>query len=449
MFADEGAVVGGWKFIFQRGRRMRPAVRFGSGVASGRSSVYILVMFFSLKIALHSLAAHKLRTVLAMLGVFLGALALTGVQHVSEAMLKKTEIEMEKFGPNLLVALTGEVRFRRGSVRISGGQRTFRLSDAKALMQNLPFVQNGVPFSMAQLPIRSGSTKVPCNVVATWPDYTKVRNFKPQYGRFFDAEEEKDRAMVVVLGKKIAERLFGSEQEALGKRVFIYRAGFKVIGVMEPKGRDPSGDDLDEQVFMPLSTYMRRASNTYWIGGAFMQMAPGTGIQYAKDAASALLRERHGIRPGKEDDFSVFTAKELAKMQKQALDLVSTLGLISSSVSFAVGGLGILSIMILLVRSRRIEIGVRRALGAKRRHIVNQFLLEAGLMSAVGGAAGVLLSVVLTGLVAVFASFPFVFNPLLVVGALAGSALIGVLAGAYPAWQAAQVGILDVLRSKE
>ena len=406
-------------------------------------------MFLSLKIALHSLAAHKLRTVLAMLGVFLGALALTGVQHVSQAMLKKTEIEMEKFGPNLLVAIAGEIRFRRGSVRVAGGQRTFKVADARALLDNLPFVVNGVPFSMASLPIRSGATKVPCNVVATWPEYPEVRNFKPQSGRFFDAEDEESRAMVVVLGKKIADRLFGSGQDALGKRVFIYRAGFTVIGIMEAKGRDPSGDDQDEQVFMPLSTFMRRASNTSWIGGVFLQLAPGTDVDYAKEGVSVLLRERHKIQPGAEDDFSVFTARELAAMQQQALKLVSTLGLISSSVSFAVGGLGILSIMILLVRARRVEIGVRRALGAKRRHIVNQFLLEAGLMSATGGAAGVALSIGLTAAVSMGASFPFVFDPLLVTGALAGSALIGVLAGAYPAWQAAQIGILDVLRSKE
>jgi putative ABC transport system permease protein len=406
-------------------------------------------MFFSLKIALHSLASHKLRTALAMLGVFLGALALTGVQHVSQAMLKKTQMEVDKFGPNLLVAIASDIRFRRGSVRIAGGHRTFKISDAEALIYSLPFVLDGVPFTHAQLPVRYGATKIPSNVVATWPGFTRVRNFSPQYGRFFTAEENEDRAMVVVLGRKIAERLFGSARAALGKRVYVYRAGLKVIGVMEPKGRDPSGDDQDEQVFLPLNTYMRRASNTHWISGAFLQMGPGTTTEYAKESAASLLRKRHGIRPGEDDDFSVFTARELAKMQEQALELVSTLGLISSSVSFAVGGLGILSIMVLLVRARRIEIGVRRALGAKRRHIINQFLLEAGLMSAAGGAAGVVVSVGLMAVVAVAASFPFVFDPVLVVGALAGSAFIGVAAGAYPAWQAAQVAILDVLRSKE
>lgn len=404
-------------------------------------------MLFSFRIALASLRAHKLRAVLAMLGVFLGALALTGVQHVSQAMVRKAEIEVEKLGPGLFVARSGQARFRRGGeVGFSGAARTFTVADARALMAGVPSVLAGAPFMERTITLRAGNLAVPAQLVATTPDYTRVRSFAPDMGRFFTERELDERAMVLVLGRKVAERLFGSAPAALGRQVHYFRAAFRVIGVMEAKGRDLGGNDQDEQAFMPLSTYMRRAANQDWISGVYLQLATGADVELAKSAAQAILRERHGLGSGKADDFSLLTARETMRLQEQALELVRTLGLISSSVSFAVGGLGILSIMILLVRQRRVEIGIRRALGARRRDIIRQFLLEAGLMSGAGGAAGVLAALALVTAVYSLGGFPFVYDPALVLGSLAGSVLLGLAAGAYPAWQAAAIEILDVLR---
>jgi len=406
-------------------------------------------MYLFLKVALASLKAHKLRTILAMLGVFLGALALTGVQHVSMAMVRQAEMEVEKFGPNLLVAQAGQIRFSRGgSIRQNFAAKTFTPADARALTSQLPNIVAHAPFISAQMPVRAGSRTVPSRLTATWPSFQQVRAFYPAVGRFFTWEEEENRDMVVVLGQKIAQRLFDRPEDAVGSQVFFYRAAFRVVGVMEEKGRDLAGDDQDEMVLMPLSTYMRRAANQDWISGVYMQLASGTDGEKLKDMAARILRERHNIPPGGRDDFAVITAKETIKLQKQALDLVFTLGVISSSISFAVGGLGILSIMVLLVRARRLEIGVRRALGAKRRDIVRQFLVESALMSAAGGTAGVAASLLLTGGLAVAGVFPFVLDAGLVAGALAGSALVGVIAGAYPAAQAAGINILTVLREQ-
>lgn len=406
-------------------------------------------MLLSIKIALASLAAHKLRAVLAMLGVFLGALALTGVQHVSQAMVRKAEIETEKLGPNLFVAQSGQLRFRRsGTAGFSGSSRTFTLADAETIMGQLPGVLRGAPFVAKQMAVRAAEKTVQCQVVATWPDYVAVRSFAPALGRFFSAKELEARDKVVILGQAIAERLFGSPAAAMGGQVFFFRAGFRVIGVMEPKGRDLSGTNQDEQVFMPLSTYMRRAANQDWITGVYMELAPGTDAEALKTSATTILRQRHRLGRNEKDDFSLLTARDTMELQRQALELVGVLGLLSSSVSFAVGGLGILSIMILLVRARRLEIGVRRALGARRLDIIRQFLFESAFMSAVGGGLGVAASLALTSVVYVLGDFPFIFDPVLVAGSLAGSALIGVAAGAYPAWQAAQVAILDVLRSQ-
>ncbi|MGE4298346.1 MAG: ABC transporter permease [Desulfovibrionaceae bacterium] len=406
-------------------------------------------MFLSARIALASLKAHKLRTLLAMLGVFLGALALTGVQHLSEAMLRKAEMETERLGPNLFMARAGMLRMsRNGAARVRGHPRTFSLGDARALVEGLPQAVAGAPFVDTTMPVRHGGTTVTARLVATTPVYTGVRSFHPQFGRFFSDAEVTGRAKVCVLGRTIAERLFGDPAAAVGRTVRFFRAQCLVIGVMEAKGADIAGTDQDEQVFVPITTYQRRFANQTWISGVYIQLADLNAAETAKATATDILRQRHGIRAGKKDDFGIITARDAMRVQKQALDLVGTLGLIASSLSFAVGGLGILSIMILLVRARRLEIGVRRATGARRPDIVRQFLLESGAMSMAGGLAGVGAALGLLVPVCALGGFPYVFDPALVGGALAGSALLGLAAGAYPAWQASRLEVLDVLRGE-
>ncbi|GAB7078581.1 ABC transporter permease [Megalodesulfovibrio paquesii] len=403
-------------------------------------------MWLSLKIALASLAVHKLRTVLAMLGVFLGALALTGVQHVSQAMVRQAELETEKLGPNLFAALSGQVRFRRSGVSAGAMSHTFSINDAVTLQGSLPGVLGGSPFAQKSRLLRYESVQVSATLVGVWPSYGRVRSLEMAEGRFISQQDEDDRAMVCILGWTTAKQLFEVPARALGNTVRLYRGTLQVVGVAAPKGADLTGSNQDEQVFVPLSTFMRRLSNQDWINGVYLELAPEADKAALKDAAAEMLRTRHRIGPGQRDDFSVLTADDTIRLQRQALDLVGTLGLISSSISFSVGGLGILSIMILLVRSRRLEIGVRRATGARRRDIVRQFLLESGLMAGTGGLFGVAGAMAIMLAAARFGNLPFVADPLLMAGALLGSMLLGLAAGAYPAWQASRLQILDVLK---
>jgi putative ABC transport system permease protein len=406
-------------------------------------------LFLSFKIAWSSLKAHRLRTALAVVGVFLGAFALSGVQHVSEAMYRKAELETAKLGTNLFVARSGSVRFRRsGSAAISEEAKTFTLRDAQTLIDALPQAVQGAPFATEVMPIRSGHIKIPSQLVATWPPYRQVRSYNPAWGRFLSWEDEAHRARVCVLGHKIAERLFVDPRAALGERVYFFRAPVRVVGVMEPKGADIVGSDQDEQVFVPLSTFLRRFSNRDWITGVYLQLSDNRSYPAAKDAARRILRVRHHLGQGEEDDFSLLSAQDTIRLQRQALDLVQTLGLISSGVSFAVGGLGILSLMVLLVRSRRLEIGVRRAVGARRRDILRQFILEAGMMAGAGGLLGVVSAGGLVFLVYRLGKMPVTYEPLFIFGPLLGSALLGLAAGAYPAWEATQVDVLEVLKNE-
>jgi putative ABC transport system permease protein len=406
-------------------------------------------MFFSLKIALSSLHAHRLRSILAMVGVFLGALALSGVQHVSRSMLLKAEQETAKLGTNLFMVRSGQLSFRpSGTSRVRDLARNFTRQDAQALLAGVPAARAGVPFVLAASPIRAGDLQINCQLVATLPNYATVRNVQADIGRFLSAADEAGRAKVCVLGASIARRLFGDGEAALGQQVMFHRAGLRVIGVMEPKGADIAGTDQDEQVFVPLTTYLRRLANQDWISGVYLQLADPQAIEGARQAAATILRRRHHIDAGEDDDFTLLSAQDTMQVQRDALALVQTLGLLSSSISFAVGGLGILSIMVLLVRTRRLEIGVRRAVGAKRRDIVRQFMFEAGLMAGIGGGLGVLSSLLLVLVVCRIGAMPLAYDPLLIGSSLLGSLLLGLAAGAYPAWQAAHVEILQVLRNE-
>jgi putative ABC transport system permease protein len=402
----------------------------------------------NLRIAMSSLSAHKVRAILAMLGVFLGALAFTGVQHVSKIMVRQAEMETEKLGPNLYSVMAGQIRFRRsGGVRVSGSVMNFTLADAKAVIEGVPSVLEGAPFVLRTMQVRGNGNAVNAKVMATWPNYQGIRNFHPASGRFFNWSEVENRAMVCVLGQKIAERLFGSSEKAVGQRVYLYRANFRVLGVMETKGRDVSGDDQDEFMFLPVTTFMRRASNQRWISGVFLRLSKDAGLEAVGESARAILRQRHKIEDGQAEDFSTFSPKDAIKLQRQALALMTTLGAITSSISFAVGGLGILSIMILVVRARRVEIGIRRAVGGRRRDIVRQFLFESGLMAGIGGACGVAMTVIVVTIGCSVAGLPVIIEPGSLVLTLIGTGVLGIAAGAYPAWQAANIEILDVLKS--
>lgn len=402
-------------------------------------------MLLDLKIAVSSLAAHKLRALLAMLGVFLGALSFNGVQHVSEAMHRAAEAEAEKLGPGLFAAVAGQVRFTRdGGARSQSVQRTFTVQDARALAAGVPGAIAMSPFLVGAMPARTGSVTVTTQMVGVWPEYSQIRSFQAAHGRFITQGDVDAMERVVVLGNAIAQRLFGGAEQALGREVQVFRARFRVVGVMEPKGRDITGTDQDEQTFLPLSTYMRRAANQTWITGAYLRLADGADVELAKDAASRILRQRHHLE-GKKDDFSVLTPADAMQLKREALDLVQTLGAITSVISFAVGAMGILSIMVLMVQARRMEIGIRRAVGGSRRQIIRQFLLEAGMMAGTGGLLGVAASVALVQVVCAVAGFPYVFEPLFSLGTLAGSVLLGLAAGAYPARQAAGIEILGVL----
>jgi putative ABC transport system permease protein len=385
-------------------------------------------MHFSLRIAQASLATHKLRAALAMLGVFLGALALTGVQHMSLAMVRKAEAEVEKLGPNLFMARAGQLRFRRAGVGIGADPHTFTRLDAEALAAGMPAVLAAAPFTSRTMPVRKGDSTVMCQLVGTIPAYQQVRSFRPELGRFFTEQESAEAAKVCVLGRSIAERLFRRPEAAPGQEVYMYRAALRVVGVMEVKGADIAGTDQDEQVFVPLATAMRRLGNQDWISGTYLQLAPGADPQGPGPRPWPFSGPAH-IAPGARTTSLCSTPRTHQAPNQPCTG--GLLGLISSTVSFAVGAWASSPSMVLLVREPP-EIGVRGPWAPAARHHAPVRVRGLPALGR-GGLAGVGASLVLVSAVYVVGGFPPGVHPLVITGALAGSATLACRSALYPA----------------
>lgn len=425
------------------------------------------------------LMRHKLRTALATLGVFMGAMLLTCILHVLESVHLKLKNEAEGLGANLVTVAAGPVDFVRlvneaeetsESSEAAPGENQTSISetaktterqsasspppkaatlteaDITALVEGLPQVVQGVPFILASGQAGSGLRRSSCQMLGTTTAFPELRRFRPKHGRFFSNDEVLEGARVCLLGNSLAKWLFSSPEAALGETVRVEKSRLHVIGVMEEKGMDPSGLRMDELLILPIASYIRSTGRQEHISGAWLALRDRNDLESLKNSIDTLLRERHRLPPGK-NDFSLTMGDQVDELVGNALRLVRTLGIIGSGLSFAIGTLGILSIMTLLVRSRRLEIGIRRVAGATRRQILLQFMGEAAFMSAAGGFLGVCSALAFCLLLTASGALPPHFSLPISLGVFALSTCCGILAGTYPAWKAARTNVLQALRA--
>ncbi len=436
------------------------------------------------------LRQNRLRAVLAALGVFLGAMLLTSILHVLESVNLMLEQEARRLGSHVVTITAAPISFVRqntpgsrtleqsddasagGSVsetaqaaakadaleelleddsddwRTAAPPRaaTLTLRDIEALAGAIPALSDAVPYILASGQASNGTLLSNCQLLGTTTSFPDLRHFHPARGRFFTAAEAGIQERVCVLGKSLAERLFPG-QDPLGRTVTVDKTRLAVIGVMEEKGMDPSGLRLDEFLIMPVQTCARRISGQDHISGAWLGVRSRDNLQQLETDIDAVLGPRHHL-PSGDRDYTLAFAEQVDELVTNALALIRTLGIIGSGLSFAIGTLGILSIMTLLVRSRRLEIGMRRVVGATRRKIMLQFIAEAALMSATGGALGVGFALLVCGLIAAGGILPGYFSAGIACGVLLLSVGCGILAGAHPAWQAAKTDVLQALRAE-
>ncbi|NPA53740.1 MAG: FtsX-like permease family protein [Aquificae bacterium] len=399
----------------------------------------------NLKVIFRIMKEHKIRSILSILGVAFGTFALIVMVSISFSMKEKSRLEAEKLGKNIIIVKSGLVRVFRKRQRTISSATTLKIRDAILIKQQIPYVKKVLPSFTITYPVRRKGTTIKTTIIGTTTDYPEVRSINVKEGRFFTQEEAKKAEKVAVLGAKVPEKLFKGENP-IGKFILVFRVPVKVIGVMEEKGTDISGTDQDLLIYTPLKTAMRRLANVDYINTIFIQVDKKEHIPLVKREIRNLLRKLHKLKSTDKDDFTVLTPDDLLRMQSQAIRIFTILGLVSAAVSFAIGGIGILSVMILIVNERITEIGIRRAVGAKKRDILFQFMFESGFVSIVGGFVGLFLGLGLLTLIYHISDLPKVYPENFFLFALFVSITTGFLAGVYPAFKASSIKPIEALR---
>lgn len=386
---------------------------------------------FYLRIALQNLVVHKARMTLALLGILFAVMSLVAFGNISNGMKKKIEDEIGKFGKNLVIVRAGLVFAAGRSTRQFTESRTLKLRDAQLIKESLPGVSEVVPYFDVSYAARYKDNTLTVTIAGVPNKIFDIRSIDLASGRFFTGEEEQKAEKKAVIGFKVYENFFPAE-DPIGKNILIFRVPTEVIGVMQEKGTDFAGQDQDLQVYVPLNAFMRRYSNVDYIKGIYVKVEDGYPLAGMKTSLRGFIRKIHNTKPEQKDDFSIFTMDDILRTQEEGIRLVSVLTIIASTVSFLIGGLGIFAIMLLSISERKMEIGVRRVVGSRKRDIIIQFLSESVIVALIGGTGGIIAGFIVTIFVDLIGGFPIVVSmntPL----ALIISMVIGVLAGIYPA----------------
>jgi len=404
----------------------------------------IYTVKFYLRIALQNLVIHKGRMALALLGILFAVMSLVAFGNISNGMKKKIDNEISKFGKNLIILRAGLVFASRSGTRQFAESKTLKLRDVNRIKESLPGIVEAVPFFDITYPARYEDKTLTVSIVGTTDAVFKIRNVGLIMGKYFSKEEDLKADKKAVVGYKVFDNLFQRE-DPIGKYILVYRVPTEIIGVIDEKGTDFAGQDQDLQVYIPLNTFMRRYSNVDYIKGAYLQVQDGVSLTQMKQKLRSFVRKIHNMKDEQKDDFSIFTMEDIVRTQEEGIRLVSILTVIASIVSFLIGGLGIFAIMLLSISERKLEIGIRRVVGSKKRDIIFQFLAESVIVALMGGMFGICVGFVITIIVDYFGGFPLSLHPESIVISLVISVVIGILAGIYPAIQGTKYEPVNVL----
>jgi putative ABC transport system permease protein len=399
------------------------------------------------RIALKAVTAHKLRALLAVLGIVVGVAAVIVMLAVGEGAKRDVLGKIQGLGTNILIVSAGQLKNVAGRPQLVGNVTTLDLRDAKGIIEECPAVARIAPIQSRKLAVKYGTGTANTSIVGTSADFPTVREFRTIVGRFFDADEVQGTQRVAVVGQTVLTNL-GVGQSLVGETLRINNVPFEVIGILEPKGVNYAGIDEDDQIFIPISTALRRLFNLTYLSSLYIQAWHERAMDVAAGEVLALLRERHRIKAGQPDDFILQTQAEILEAAQETSETFSLLLASIAGVSLFVGGIGILAMMVISVRERTQEIGVRRAVGARRRDILLQFILEATSLSLAGGLIGSLLGIVGGLLVSRLTGWPTAISPLAILLAFGVSAVVGIFFGAYPARRAARLDPIVALRAE-
>jgi putative ABC transport system permease protein len=399
------------------------------------------------RVSVRALVRHKTRTLLTTLGIVIGVAAVIAMVAIGDGARVKLSESFNNMGTNLLILRSGSTH-QSGQHGGYGSLPTITLDDVRAIRE-LSKVRRVSPRPEMSLQLQSAEANWKTDVGGVIPEFFEIRYWPIRTGRNISQSDVDNGTKVIVLGLTVAEKLFGPNADPLGQPVRIGNVPFVVVGLLEHKGQSPGGYDLDDNSYIPFSTYMEKVQGglrNYATGQTYVSATTPEDAALAEEQVTELLRDRHHIAPGAEDDFQVRNMVEVAEAEAEGARTMGNLLAAVAAVSLLIAGIGIMNIMLVSVTERTREIGLRMAVGARPRDLLLQFLGESLVLSMLGGLLGVGLGVAGSDGMSRWLGWPLLLRSDAIVIAVGVSAIVGVVFGLYPAWRAAALDPIDALR---
>ena len=408
--------------------------------------------FEPLSSALIGVVTHKLRSFLTTLGIVIGVAAVIALMSIGRGVEADIISRIETLGSDLIFVSPGVTTGFGGVRGATGSATTLTLEDAAAISEQVPYVTAVAPSYSTSLQLVVGKQNMRAQVTGTTPEYMQVYNLNTTSGFFFSEYDYQRGAKVAVIGANVKETLFEGI-DPVGQQIRMEKNIVRVIGVLESKGASPMGSS-DDAVLIPLTALQqmvaqpRTSQGESVVSSIALTVSDGEQASYVVDEITTLLRTRHRLGPGVDDDFTVTSMEEIASMLSETIGTMTLLLGAIAAISLLVGGIGVMNIMLVSVLERTREIGIRKALGARERDIWSQFLIEAAFLTFAGGIIGVILGWVVSLMVSRTGLVTTLVTADIVILAVSVSVGIGLFFGFYPAWHASRLNPIDALRSE-
>jgi putative ABC transport system permease protein len=397
-----------------------------------------------MKIALRALRRNKLRTLLTMLGMIIGVAAVIAMVGIGNGAKTQIENQIASLGENVIQIFSGS--FTRGGVHSGwGAAGTLTIEDAEAIQREIPGVTAVSPEVRSTTQIAAGNQNWATQIQGESADYLTIRQWPLTDGAMFTEQDVRSANKVAIIGQTIADQLFPGE-EPIGQVLRIKSAPFIIVGVLKPKGMSMMGSDQDDVVIVPYTSAMKRLFGMTTLRTINAQTATSSLLTPVQQQINSLMRQRHRIVPGRDDDFTVRTQQEIADMATEQSKTMTYLLAAIAAVSLLVGGIGIMNIMLVSVTERTREIGIRMAVGARGHDILLQFLTEALTLSIIGGIIGIATGIGASKIIEVVKHWPVATPYIWILASFLVSAAVGIFFGFYPARKASQLDPIDALR---